>query len=64
MSSNEMEMGGGAAQNAAQSLITDGSQDVTHRLRELTECDHVFVVSQMQVKSNALGDVIGEPPAG
>src|SRR5438067_7115047 len=44
-------------------LITDCFQDVTHRLRELAECDHVFVVSQMQVKSNAFGHVIGEPPA-
>src|SRR5436309_10604666 len=43
-------------------LITDCSQDVTHSLRELIECDHVFVVSQMQIKSNAFGHVIGEPP--
>src|SRR6266699_748712 len=45
-------------------LITDCFQDVTPRLRELTECDHVFVVSQMQVKSNAFSHVTGEPPAG
>src|SRR5207253_8137843 len=45
-------------------LVADCFQDVTHSLGELIERDHVFVVSQMQIKSNAFGHVIGEPPAG
>src|SRR5262245_52595909 len=45
-------------------LVPDRRQYITHGLRQLIESDHVFVVSQVQVKSNALRDVIGEPPAG
>src|SRR5215510_13705497 len=44
-------------------LVADCFQDITHGLRQLTEGDDVFVVSQVQVKSDALGDMIGEPPA-
>src|SRR5215469_7916520 len=45
-------------------LVADRVQDVTHSLRQLTKSDHVFVVSQVQVKSNAFRHVIGEPPTG
>src|SRR5262249_58158684 len=45
-------------------LIANRGQYITHSLRQLTEGDHVFVISQVQIKSDAFGDVIGEPPAG
>src|SRR6266446_7871212 len=45
-------------------LVPDRCQHVTHGLRELVERDDIFIISQVQVKSDALGDVISEPPAG
>src|SRR5436309_3034583 len=45
-------------------LIANRRQYVSDRLRQLAERDDTFVISQAQVKSDALGDVIGEPPAG
>ena len=44
-------------------LVTDHFQDVAHSLRQLAEGDHVFVIPQVQIKRNALGDVIRQPPA-
>src|SRR5262245_2149491 len=43
-------------------LVANCLQHVAHSLSQLTERDHVFVISQVQVKSNAFGHVIGEPP--
>src|SRR6266436_1935337 len=45
-------------------LVADRSQHVTHSLRQLVKRHHVFVISQVQIKSNALSHVIGEPPTG
>src|SRR6266480_7204964 len=45
-------------------LVADHFQDVPHSLRQLVKGDDVFVISQVQVKSNAFGHVIGEPPTG
>src|SRR6476469_8171656 len=45
-------------------LVADRLLHVAHRLRQLAEGDHVFVISQVQIKSNAFGHVFGEPPAG
>src|SRR5215216_5197125 len=45
-------------------LVADRRQYVTHGLRQLREGDHVFVISQVQIKSNAFCDVFSEPPAG
>ena len=58
-------MGGGAGRKVpANLLVADRLQHVAHRLRQLAEGDHVFVVSQVQIKSNAFGHVFSEPPAG
>ena len=43
-------------------LVTDHLQNVTHGLRQLTESDNWFVVSQPQIKGNAFRDMIGQPP--
>jgi hypothetical protein len=45
-------------------LVADRLQHVAHRLRQLTESDDVFVISQAQIKSDAFGHVFSEPPAG
>src|SRR6516225_5418637 len=45
-------------------LVADGLQHVAHRLRQLTESHDAFVISQVQVKSNAFGHMFSEPPAG
>src|SRR5437667_4020282 len=45
-------------------LVADHFQHVTHSLRQLAKGHHVFVISQMQVKSNAFRHVICEPPSG
>src|SRR5436309_1002135 len=45
-------------------LVTDRFQHVTHSLRQLVKRHHVFVISQVQIKSNALSHVIGKPPTG
>ena len=49
---------------SANLLVTDRLQYVAHRLRQLIESHHVFVISQVQIKSNAFGHVFSEPPAG
>src|SRR5436853_1970192 len=43
-------------------LVTDRFQDVLHRFLKLLEGDDVLVVPQMQIKRDALGDVLGQPP--
>src|SRR5262249_61336475 len=45
-------------------LVANCLQDVAHSLSQLIEGDHIFVVSQVQIKSNAFSHVISEPPAG
>src|SRR5436189_2327420 len=45
-------------------LVADRFQNITHGLRQLVERDDIFVVSQPQIKSDALSDVISQPPAG
>ena len=45
-------------------LVADHFQDVPHSLRQLVKGDDVFVISQVQVKSDAFRNVIGEPPTG
>src|SRR6516162_9454237 len=45
-------------------LVANGFQHVLHSLRQLVKRHHVFVISHVQIKSNALSDVIGQPPTG
>src|SRR5262249_33629705 len=44
-------------------LIADRFQHVAHRLRQLVKGHYVFVVSQVQIKSNTFRHVFSEPPA-
>src|SRR5262249_55338088 len=44
-------------------LIADGFQHVAYCLRQLVKGHHVFVVSQVQIKSNTFCHVFSEPPA-
>src|SRR5258708_29351670 len=43
-------------------LVTDCLQDVLHRFLKLLEGDDVLIVPQVQVKRDALGHVLGQPP--
>jgi hypothetical protein len=43
-------------------LVTNRFEHVLHGLSQLPKRDHVLVVSQPQIKRDALGDVIGQPP--
>src|SRR6266480_6801213 len=43
-------------------LVADRFQDVLHCFLKLLESDDVFVVPEMQIKRDALGDVFGQPP--
>src|SRR5438034_11420883 len=44
-------------------LVTDRFQDVLDRFLKLFECNNVLVVSKVQIKCDALGDMLGQPPA-
>jgi hypothetical protein len=45
-------------------FVTDRFEDKSHGLRQLTKCDDAFIISQVQIKGDAFGHVIGQPPAG